>query len=241
LKGQIVYLGMQTYPESNPIARWAESDRPREKLLEKGRGLLSDAELIAILIGSGTVKESAVELARRLLDLAGNSLAELARLDVHELMKIKGVGPAKAVSVMAALELANRRMATPAKQKPRVTSSSDAFHILKAELCDASYEVFWMLLLNRANRLLSKVQISEGGFSGTVADPKKIFKMALERKASSIILAHNHPSGNLKPSEADIRLTRKLKSAGEMLDLPVLDHIIAGEQGYYSFSDEGTL
>lgn len=232
---------MKTYPENQSIPKWAEAERPREKLLTRGRGALSDAELIAILLGSGSREESAVDLGRRILGTAGNNLAELSRMDAHELMKIKGVGPAKAVSLLAALELANRRQSTPAEKKARVTSSSDAFNLLKGDLCDAAYESFWMLVLNRANRLLGKVMISEGGFAGTVADPKKIFKMALERKASSIILAHNHPSGNLKPSEADIRLTRKLKSAGEMLDLPVLDHIIAGESGYYSFADEGVI
>lgn len=232
---------MNNYPNGAPIALWAESDRPREKLMEKGRAALSDVELLAILLGSGSRNESAVELARRLLGMVKNKLPELGRMDAHELMKLKGVGPAKAVCIVAAMELSNRKQATPATIRPRIASSLDAFNVLKGDLCDANYEVFWILLLNRANRLISKVLISEGGFSGTVADPKKIYKIALERKASSIILAHNHPSGNLRPSDADVRLTRKLKAAGEMLDLPVLDHIISGEQSFFSFADDGML
>ncbi|HRZ76998.1 MAG TPA: DNA repair protein RadC, partial [Bacteroidales bacterium] len=209
-----------------PIAEWAEADRPREKLMERGRTALSDAELIAILIGSGTPRESAVQLGRRILGKAGNNLVKLGQMDLHELMAIQGIGPARAVSILAALELGNRRLSCPAEERPRITSSGEAFDALRSVLADTPYEVFYILLLNRANRLIAKVMISEGGFSGTVADPKKIFKIAIERKASSIILAHNHPSGNLKPSDADVRLTRRLKASGEMLDLPVLDHII---------------
>lgn len=232
---------MTDHSNGRPIPVWAEADRPREKLMEKGRGALSDAELIAILLGSGTREESAVELGRLILGKVGNNLGDLGRMDLHDLMSIRGIGPAKAVTIVAALELGNRRLAAPAVTRPRITSSSEAFEVLRSVMEDAPYEVFWILLLNRANRLLSRVMISEGGFSGTVADPKKIFKVAIERRASSIILAHNHPSGNLKPSDADVKLTKRLKASGDMLDLPVLDHLILGEKGFFSFADEGMM
>ena len=223
------------------IREWAEDDRPREKLLLKGRQSLSDAELIAILMGSGSRNESAVDLAKRILRDTGDNLVELSRLDVSDLIKYKGVGEAKAISIIAALELGRRRRGAEAIDRKKITSSADVFEYFTALMSDSNYESFYILLLNRANKIIRHVEISEGGISGTVADPKKIFKRALEHNATSIILSHNHPSGSVKPSDADIKLTKKLKSAGEMLDIPVLDHIIIGDEKYYSFADEGII
>ena len=224
-----------------PIREWAEDDRPREKLLIKGRQSLSDAELLAILMGSGSRSESAVDLAKRILRAARDNLLELSKLSVNDLMKFKGVGQAKAVSIIAALELGKRRRGAEAINRQKITCSKDVFEYFSAVIGDYSFETFFILLMNRANKIIRHIQISEGGITGTVADPKKIFKMALEHNATSMILCHNHPSGNISPSEADIRLTRKLKDAGDMLDVPVLDHIILGEERYYSFADEGEL
>ncbi|MEZ5084007.1 MAG: DNA repair protein RadC [Bacteroidales bacterium] len=223
------------------IREWAEDDRPREKLILKGRQSLSDAELIAILMGSGSRNESAVDLAKRILRDTGDNLVELSKLGVKDLMKYKGVGEAKAISIIAALELGRRRRGAEALERKKVTSSKDVFEYFSALIGDFTYEAFYILLLNRANKIIRHVEISEGGISGTVADPKKIFKMALEYNATSIILSHNHPSGSVNPSDADKRLTKKLKDAGEMLDVPVLDHIIIGDEKYYSFADEGII
>jgi DNA repair protein RadC len=232
---------MELSKQFYPIREWAESDRPREKLLLKGRNALSDAELLAILMGSGSKNESAVDLAMRILRESNDNLIELTKLGVKELTKFKGVGEAKAISIIAAMELGKRRRGAEALEKKKITSSRDVFEYFSSIFGDHTYEAFYILLLNRANRIIREVQISEGGFSGTVADPKKIFKIALEYNASTIILSHNHPSGNIQPSDADIKLTHKLKGAGEMLDLPVIDHIILGEEKYYSFADEGQL
>jgi DNA repair protein RadC len=210
-------------------------------MLLKGRQSLSDAELIAILMGSGSRNESAVDLAKRILRSAEDNLLELSKLSVPDLMKFKGVGEAKAVSIIAALELGKRRRGAEAIDRKKITGSRDVFEYFSAVIGDYAFETFFILLLNRANKIIRHIQISEGGITGTVADPKKIFKMALEHNATSVILCHNHPSGNISPSEADIRLTRKLKNAGEMLDVPVLDHIILGEEKYYSFADGGEL
>jgi len=224
-----------------PIPEWAESDRPREKLLLKGKQSLSDAELIAILMGSGSKSESAVDLAKRILRESKDNLIEISKLGFYDLMKFKGVGEAKAISIIAALELGKRRRGAEALEKKKITSSHDVFDFFSGILGDNNYEAFYILLLNRANKVIREIMISEGGFSGTVADPKKIFKIALENNASGVILCHNHPSGNIQPSDADTKLTKKLRSAGEMLDLPVIDHIIIGEENYYSFADENTL
>jgi len=232
---------MEPSKEYYPIREWAESDRPREKLLLKGKQSLSDAELIAILMGSGSKSESAVDLAKRILKTSSDNLIELSKLGVNDLMKFKGVGEAKAISIIAALELGKRRRGAEALEKKKITSSHDVFEYFSGILGDSNYEAFYILLLNRANKVIREIMISEGGFSGTVADPKKIFKIALENNASGVILCHNHPSGNIQPSDADIKLTKKLRSAGEMLDLPVIDHIIIGEENYYSFADENTL
>jgi DNA repair protein RadC len=232
---------MKARPLNIPISSWAEDDRPREKLMLKGKGQLSKAELIAILIGSGNSKESAVQLAQSILNHVQNNLAELSRVSVAELMQFKGIGEAKAVSIVAGLELGKRRLAEDVLEKKKVKSSEDAFHLMFPDLSDKQYEEFWILLLDRANQVIRKVNISEGGMAGTVADPKKIYKMALDFKASSLILAHNHPSNNLKPSQNDIDLTKKLRSAGKLLDIEVLDHLIIGHDGYYSFADEGLM
>jgi DNA repair protein RadC len=223
------------------ISQWAEEDRPREKLLLKGRGSLSDAELIGILIGSGSVSESAVDLARSILNQSQNDLNELARLSVKDLQKFKGIGEAKAISIISALELGRRRKEQEPNKKVKIGSSADIYNLMIPELLDLDHEEFWIVLLNRANFVLKKESISSGGVSGTIADPKIIFKIALENLASAIILVHNHPSGNTKPSEADIDLTKKIKHAGTFLEIPVLDHIIFTNQSYYSFADENKI
>jgi DNA repair protein RadC len=229
--------------ESKPmnIKSWSPEDRPREKLLLKGTASLSDAELIAILLGSGTTTVSAVELAKRILKGVDNNLHDLARLSVKDLMKVKGIGEAKAVTIIAALEVGRRRKETDPEEKPKISSSKDVFELLKPHLLDLRHEEFWIVLLNRANRVLKKHQISQGGVAGTVADPKIIFKIALEELASGVILAHNHPSGNLTASQADIDLTKKLKEAGKLPEIQVLDHLIVAGQKYFSFADEGVL
>ncbi len=232
---------MPTNPQNRTIRQWAEDDRPREKMLLKGRQALSNAELIAILIGSGNRDESAVQLARRILDAAGNNLIELSKTDIETLSKFKGMGRAKAVSIVAALELGKRRLAEKVVQQKKITSSRDVYELLVPDLTDQYYESFFVLLLDRANQVIQKVNISRGGTAGTVVDSKKIFKLALDYNASSVILAHNHPSNNLKPSDNDIRLTRKLRDAGKALDIQVLDHIIAGNDNYFSFADEGLM
>jgi DNA repair protein RadC len=223
------------------ISHWAEEDRPREKLLLKGRASLSDAELLGILIGSGTKDMNAIDLAKAVLMKVNNSLGELAKLSVHDLEKIKGIGKAKAISIVSAMELGRRRSDRLPGEKPRITCSEDAWKVIRPFLSDISCEEFWVIILNRANYVINTAKVSSGGISGTVADPKIIFKIALDARGSSIILVHNHPSGNLKPSEADINLTRKLKESGLLLELPVIDHIIFTDHSYFSFADEGIL
>ncbi len=223
------------------IKNWALSDRPREKYLKNGKNHLSDAELIAILIGSGHKDSSAVELSKEILSTVSNNLIELSKLDIDQLQKFKGIGEAKAISIAAAMELGRRRRSAEVIDKKKISCSRDAFEVMQEILSDNYYESFAILCLNRANKIINRKIISEGGFAGTVADPKKIFRIALEKTASSIILAHNHPSGNIQPSEADIKLTKKLVEAGKHLDLPVFDHIITGDDSYYSFADEGVL
>jgi DNA repair protein RadC len=227
--------------EKNSIKYWSEDDRPREKLLFKGKSILSDAELIAILIGSGNKNESAVELSKKILNSVNNNLIELSKLSTNELMTFNGIGNAKALSIVAALELGSRRRVADVIVKDKIKDSKEVFEYFSSNFTDKSYEEFWILMLNRANRIIKKVNISEGGISGTVVDPKKVFRIALENKACSIVLCHNHPSGNVQPSEADIKLTKKLKDAGNILDIVVVDHIIIGIECYFSFSDEGIL
>ncbi|MBC6409988.1 MAG: DNA repair protein RadC [Ekhidna sp.] len=223
------------------IKKWAEQDRPREKLILKGKVSLSDAELIAILIGSGNNEQTAVELSQHILNACENNLANLARLSVKDLEKFKGIGEAKAISIVAALEIGRRRKETEPIKKISIQSSEDAFNLLQGDLMDLTHEEFWMILMKRNNEVIKKEMISRGGVSGTVVDAKLVFKRALEMTSSAIILAHNHPSGNLKPSKEDIRLTKKINEAGKALDIAVLDHLIITDNDFYSFADNEML
>ncbi len=224
----------------NTIKQWALDDRPREKLLLKGPDALSNSELIAILIGSGTSKKSAVDVAKELLTRSKDDINELAKLSLKELMKTSGIGEARAVTIAAAMELGRRRK-TVETLKNSVKTSADIAHFFMAQLQDKLHEVFAVAYLNRANKINHLEVISEGGITGTVADPRIILKKALEHNAVNIVLCHNHPSGSLKPSRADEMLTRKIKEAAVLLDMNVIDHIIVSEEGYYSFADEGIL
>lgn len=223
------------------IKHWAADDRPREKLLVKGVQSLSDAELLGILIGSGTSETSAVELGRQLMAKAGNNLAKLARLTWFDLIQIKGIGRAKAVTLLAAMEIGRRRGLADLPESNQVTSSRDVFILLSPALGDLVHEEFWILYLNRSNKSIEQFKCSQGGVSGTVIDVKLILKKALEVLASSLILVHNHPSGNLMPSENDKQITLKVKEAAGHLDIKVLDHLIIAGNGYFSFADEGLL
>ena len=223
------------------IKSWAEDDRPREKLITKGRQALSDAELIAILLASGNKNETAVQLAQRILKDNRNSINQLAKLQLNDLKKFKGVGEAKAVTIAAALEIGRRRTNEIVSEKIKVLSSSNAYSILKSKLSDLPHEEFWVLFMTRSNSVIKTECISRGGVSGTVVDVRLILKPAIECLASSIILAHNHPSGNLKPSQEDINLTKKIKEASRFVDISLQDHLIIGDQTYLSFADEGIL
>ena len=223
------------------IKTWAEDDRPREKLILKGRQALSDAELLAILIGSGTRDQSAVDVSKILLSLGKNSLNNLGRLDVEDFMQVSGIGQAKAITIVAALELGRRRSGEQVVNDDQITSSRDAYLTIKPYLADKNHEEFWVLLLSRSNKIKERKCISTGGISGTVVDQRLIFKPAMQSLASAIILVHNHPSGTLRPSEQDKALTKKLVSSGKILDIPILDHIIYTDEGYYSFADEGLI
>lgn len=223
------------------INQWAEEDRPREKLLLKGKSTLSDTELIGILIGSGTKTLSAVDLSKQILHSVGNDLNKLAKLSVADLIKFKGIGEAKAINIISALELGRRRkLAEPTKQV-KIICPNDAYELMKPELSDLPHEEFWVLMLKRNNTVIKKEQISLGGVTGTVADPKLIFKKALEVLATGIVLIHNHPSGKKQPSEADNRLTKNIKEAGKLLDITVYDHLIFTDDGYFSYSESGYL
>src|SRR5258706_8071992 len=223
------------------IKQWSKDDRPREKLLSAGAENLSNSELLAILIHKGTRQKTAVDLAKEILKLGKDNLPELGKLSIKELMKIKGIGEAKAITIAAALELGRRRQAAAPLQKKVVGSSGDTARYLQTKLKDHRHEVFAVLFLNRANKINHFEIISEGGITGTVADPRIILRKALEEDAVNIILCHNHPSGSLKPSRADEELTRKIKEAARLLDIAVIDHVIVSEDGYYSFADEGLL
>jgi DNA repair protein RadC len=231
----------EAYSAVSSIKSWAEADRPREKLVRHGRTVLSDAELIAILIGSGTQSLSAIDVGKNILSDVNNDLNHLAKFSVKELMKFRGIGQAKAIAIIAALELGRRRKETAVQEKPKIVSSQDAYDLLKSVMLDLHHEEFWIIMMNRANRVVRMKRVSSGGISGTVADVKIIFKEAIDQMASAMILAHNHPSGNREPSEQDVRLTRKMKESGLLLDIPVLDHIIFAEDKYYSFADEAML
>ncbi|WP_374950293.1 DNA repair protein RadC [Mucilaginibacter sp.] len=232
---------MEEYHNKISIKSWAEEDRPREKLSGQGRRALTDAELIAILIGSGSRNESAVELSKRILHHYDNDLNRLGKASISELSKFKGIGEAKAISIIAALEIGRRRGDTEVAVPDEVKSSRDGYNIMRRHLMDLNHEEFWIMLIGRSNKVLAKELVSKGGLSGTVADPKIIFHMALQHQASALIMVHNHPSGNLKPSRDDLVLTKKIADAGRMLDINVLDHLIITDSGYFSFGDEGLL
>lgn len=221
------------------IKNWAEDDKPREKLMLKGKTALSDAELIAILIGSGSRNESAVGLSQRILSSVDNNLNALGKLSLKQLMEFKGIGEAKAVTIVAALELGRRRREEKTPELHKITSSKVVFEIMQPIIGELPHEEFWVLYLNNSNKILHKSQLSKGGITGTIVDVRLIFKTALEHHAISVILTHNHPSGKLQASDADRDITKKLKIAGEQLDIKVLDHVIITEKGYLSFQDEG--
>jgi DNA repair protein RadC len=223
------------------IKEWSVDDRPREKLLSKGISTLSDAELIAILIGSGSRNESAVDLSKKILNKVSNNLNELGKLSIPELKKFKGIGEAKAISIVAAMELSRRRKETDSTERSKITCSRDIFNILHPLLADLLHEEFWIIILNRANKIIDKQKISQGGISGTVTDIRIILKLAIENSASSLILCHNHPSGNLKPSDADISITKKIKESARLMEIELLDHLIVTDGNYFSFADEGIL
>jgi DNA repair protein RadC len=222
-----------------PINQWAEDDRPREKFLLKGKSSLSDSELLAILIGSGSRNESAVQLCQRILFSVDNNLNQLGKLSVQKLTEFKGIGEAKAITIAAALELGRRRRTEDAEELKKITSSKVVFEIMQPIIGELPHEEFWILYLNNSNKVIHKAQLSKGGIVGTVVDCRIVFKTAFEQNATSIILTHNHPSGKLYASDADVEITQKLKIAGKQLDIIVIDHIIITENGYYSFQDEG--
>ena len=226
---------------STSIKNWAIDDRPREKLLAKGAAALSNSELLAILINNGSKNKSAVELAKEILKLGQDNLNELGKLSLNDFKQVKGIGEAKSIIITAALELGRRRHASAALEKTVVRSSRDIATYLQATLKDYSYEVFAVVFLNRANKINHFEIISRGGLTGTVADPRIILKKALEEDATSIVLCHNHPSGNLKPSRADEELTKKIQEAAAYFDIKIIDHIIVSEDGFYSFADDGIL
>ncbi|MFH6768066.1 DNA repair protein RadC [Gaetbulibacter aquiaggeris] len=232
---------MQEKPTSFSIKNWSQDDQPREKLLNKGKAALSDAELVAILIGSGNREESAVDLSKRILAGVENNLSDLGKLSIKQLMHFKGIGEAKAITIMAALELGRRRRSEDALEKKKIISSASAFELMQPIIGDLHHEEFWIIYLNNSNKVIQKNQLSKGGITGTLVDVRLVLKNALEVGATGIILAHNHPSGNLQPSEADKQLTHKLKLASESLDIKVLDHVIVTEKAYFSFADENLL
>lgn len=228
-------------PENSffPITNWSEDDKPREKLMLKGKSVLSDAELIAILIGSGSRNESAVDLSKRILGSVNNNLNALGKLSISQLMNFKGIGEAKAISIIAALELGRRRRSEDTVELTKITSSKTIFEIMQPIIGELPHEEFWIVYLNNSNKVISKSQLSKGGITGTLVDVRIVFKTALEMGATGLILCHNHPSGTLMPSDADKQITRKLKLAGDSLEIKVLDHLIVTETSYFSFVDEG--
>ena len=232
---------MSVERRSISIKNWKEDDRPREKLLAKGKNSLSDAELIAILIASGNKDESAVDLAKRILAFTTNNLNQLGKLSVNDLTQFKGIGEAKAITIITALELGRRRRLEEALEIPKITSSKAAFEIMQPILGELNHEEFWVLYLNNSNKIIHKDQLSTGGITGTLVDVRILFKKALELSSVAIILCHNHPSGSLKPSNSDIELTKKIQEAGKSLDIKILDHILITEKAYFSFADSNLI
>lgn len=232
---------MQEKSTSLSIKFWSDDDKPREKLVHKGRAVLSDAELIAILIGSGSRNESAVELSKRILASANNNLNDLGKLSINQLKQFKGIGEAKAVTIAAALEMGRRRRGEEAQKITKITSSKSVFELLQPKMGELQHEEFWIVYLNNSNKVLQSVQLSKGGITGTLVDVRLVMRQALELGSVGLILAHNHPSGTLKPSNADKQITKKLKLAAEALDLKVLDHLIITQTAYFSFADEQIL
>lgn len=228
-------------PVSLSIKNWSDDDKPREKLVQKGKSVLSDAELIAILIGSGSRNESAVQLSKRILASVHNNLNELGTLSINQLMQFKGIGEAKAVTIVAALEMGRRRRGEDAQKITKINSSKSVFELLQPIMGELQHEEFWIVFLNNSNKVLHKAQLSKGGITGTLVDVRLVMKQALELGAVGLILAHNHPSGTLKPSAADKQITQKLKQSAEVLDIKVLDHLIITQKEYYSFADNGIL
>ena len=219
----------------------AEDDRPREKFLLKGKTSLSDSELLAIILGSGNNEDSAVELARKILASVGNNWQNLSKLSIKDLMKFKGIGEAKAISVAATLEIGRRKASQEMPEKTSISSARDSYNVFSQHLSDLRTEEFWAIFLNQKNQMVYKTQISKGGISGTLVDVRVLFRIALEHFATSIIVAHNHPSGSLKPSLEDIQITKSIKNAGEILNVTLLDHLIIGDNSFFSFAEEGLL
>jgi len=232
---------MQQKPSTFSIKNWSDDDKPREKLLHKGRSVLSNAELLAILIGSGTKNETAVALSKRILASTNNNLNELGKVSIKQLMKFKGIGEAKAISIAAALEIGRRRQNEKAMVKAQISGSQAVFDLLQPLVADLPHEEFWIVYLNNSNKVIHKAQLSKGGITGTLVDVRLVMKQALELGAVSLILAHNHPSGALKPSEADKKITNKLQKASEAMDIRVLDHVIITQNKYYSFADNNLI
>jgi DNA repair protein RadC len=232
---------MQEKLSSFSIKNWSQGDQPREKLLYKGKATLSDAELVAILIGSGNRGESAVALCKRILASVDNNLSALSKLSIKQLMAFKGIGEAKAITIVAALELGLRKRSESALEKNKITSSASVFELMQPIIGELQHEEFWIMYLNNSNKVIQKSQLSKGGITGTLVDVRLVLKNALEVGATGLVLAHNHPSGTLKPSEADKQITNKLKIAAESLDIKILDHLIITEKAYFSFADETLL
>ncbi len=237
---QIFHL-MSIARKSNSIKNWKEDDRPREKLLSKGKNALSDAELIAILIGSGNREESAVGLSKRILTFTSNNLNQLGKLSVNDLTQFKGIGEAKAITIITALELGRRRRLEEALERPKITSSKAVYDIMQPILGELNHEEFWVLYLNNSNKIMHKNQLSSGGITGTLVDVRILFKKALELSSVAVILCHNHPSGSLKPSKSDLDLTKKIQEAGKSLDIKILDHLLITEKAYFSFADSNLI
>ncbi len=227
--------------KNTTIPNWSVEDRPREKLLKSGVQTLSNAELLAILIGSGTREANAVELARNLLSKVNNNLYELGKLKVTEITRVKGIGNARAITILAAVELGSRRSNSYREERVQIRNSQSAFEILYPVLGEIEHEEFWIIILNRAHKVLGKVKISQGGLTGTVIDTRMILKHVIDHRATSLIIAHNHPSGNRSPSEADIQITKKIREAAKIMDITLLDHIVIAGREYLSFADEGML